>query len=210
MSQIKKRVPATVFTPNHLESLIDAVFAIVMTLLVLDITIPEIAQPSLQAELPRRLLELWPKLYSYSLSFIVLGLFWTFHHRSFHYIKRSDNGLIWLNIFFLMFIALTPFSTSLIGEYRIEKLPLAIYASNLLLVMVMRVIIWTYATGKYRLVDRDINPRLVKSDKLRAMGICLSFMLAIGISFINAAAAMTFLVLLLVVGIVTQFTVARI
>jgi uncharacterized membrane protein len=210
MSQIKKRVPATVFTPNHLESLIDAVFAIVMTLLVLDITIPEIAQPSLQAELPRRLLELWPKLYSYSLSFIVLGLFWTFHHRSFHYIKRSDNGLIWLNIFFLMFIALTPFSTSLIGEYRIEKLPLAIYASNLLLVMVMRVIIWTYATGKYRLVDRDINPRLVKSDKLRAMGICLSFMLAIGISFINAAAAMTLLVLLLVVGIVVQFTVARI
>jgi uncharacterized membrane protein len=109
-----------------------------------------------------------------------------------------------------MFIALMPFSTSLIGEYRIEKLPLAIYASNLFLATVMRVIIWTYATGKYRLVDRDINPRLVKSDTLRAMGICLAFMLAIGISFINAAAAMTFLVLLLVVGIVVQFTVARI
>ena len=161
MNYIDKRVPDAVFAPNRLEALIDGVFAIVMTLLVLDITIPEIAQPSLQAELPRRLLELWPKLYSYSLSFIVLGLFWTFHHRSFHYIKRSDNGLIWLNILFLMFIALIPFSTSLIGEYRIEQLPMAIYAGNLLLVMVMRVIIWTYATGKYRLVDRDINPRLV-------------------------------------------------
>jgi len=209
MSQVKRRVPATIFAPNRLEALIDGVFAIVMTLLVLDITIPEIAQPSLQSELPRRLLELWPKFFSFSFSFIVLGVFWSFHHRSFHYIKRSDNGLIWLNIIFLMFIALIPFSTSLFGNYRIEKLPITIYASNLLLVMVMRVIIWTYATGKYRLVDRDINPRLVKSDTLRAMGICLAFMLALGISFINAAAAMTLLVLLLVSGLVTIFTVAK-
>jgi uncharacterized membrane protein len=208
MSQVKKGVSVAVFAPNRLEALIDGVFAIVMTLLVLDITIPEIAQPSLQAELPRRLLELWPKLYSYSLSFIVLGLLWSFHHRSFHYIKRSDNGLIWLNIIFLMFIALIPFSTSLIGEYRIERFPIAIYASNILLATVMRVIIWTYATGKYRLVDRDINPRLVKSDKLRAIGICLTFMLVIGISFISAAAAMTLLVLLLVGGLVIIFTVA--
>jgi uncharacterized membrane protein len=209
MSQIKERVSAGVLAPNRLEALIDGVFAIVMTLLVLDITIPEIAQPSLQAELPRRLLELWPKLYSYLLSFIVLGLLWSFHHRSFRYIKRSDNGLIWLNIIFLMFTALIPFSTSLMGNYRIEKLPITIYASNILLTIVMRQIIWTYATGRYRLVDRDINPRLVKADTLRAMGICLTFVLIIGISFINAAVAMTLLVLLLVSGLVTIFTVAR-
>jgi hypothetical protein len=71
-------------------SLTDGVFAIVMTLLVLDITIPEIAYPSLQAELPQKLLELWPKLFRYALSFIVLGLFWGFHHLAFHSIKRSD------------------------------------------------------------------------------------------------------------------------
>ena len=58
MSQIQKRASATVFTTNRLEFLTDGVFAIVMTLLVLEISIPEIAQPSLQAELPRRLLEL--------------------------------------------------------------------------------------------------------------------------------------------------------
>jgi len=209
MSQIKKRVSATVFTPNRLEALTDAVFAIVMTLMVLEISIPEIAHPSLQAELPRRLLELWPKLYSYVLSFLVLGILWTLHHRSFHSIKRSDNALVWLNIVFLMFVALIPFSTSLIGNYGTEQLPIVIYAINVLLALVMRLLIWTYATGKYRLVDRDINPRWVKLDKLISIGILLIFMLIIGVSFINVTAAFSVLVLLLLASIVMLLIARR-
>lgn len=209
MSQIKKRVSATVFTPNRLEALTDAVFAIVMTLLVLELSIPEIVHPSLQAELPRRLLELWPKLYSYVLSFIVLGLLWRLHHLAFHYIKRSDNVLVWLNIIFLMFVALIPFSTSLLGNYGTEQIPVVVYAINVLLALVMRLIIWAYATGKYRLVDRDINPRWVKFDKLRSMGVCLAFMLVIGISFINVTAAFCVLVLLLLASLIAQLTVRR-
>ena len=209
MSQIKKRVSATVFTPNRLEALTDGVFAIVMTLLVLELSVPEIAHPSLQAELPRRLLELWPKLYSYVLSFIVLGLLWTLHHRSFHSIKRSDNALVWLNIVFLMFVALIPFSTSLIGDYGTEQLSFAIYATNVLLALAMRLIIWTYATGKYRLVDSDIDPRIVKGQKLRTMVFCLAFMLVIGISFINVTVAFSVLVLLLLAGIAMQFIIRK-
>jgi len=209
MSQIKKRVSATVFTPNRLEALTDAVFAIVMTLLVLEITIPEIVHPSLQAELPRRLLELWPKLYSYALSFIVLGLLWTLHHRSFHSIKRCDSALVWLNIVFLMFVALIPFSTSLIGNYGTEQLSIVIYASNVLLALVMRLIIWTYATGKYHLVDSDISRRWVKVDKLILIGYSPVFLLVIGVSFINVTAAFSVLVLLLVTAIVMQLITRR-
>ena len=209
MSQITKRVSATVFTPNRLEALTDGVFAIVMTLLVLELSIPEIAHPSLQAELPKRLLELWPKLYSYVLSFMVLGILWTLHHRSFHSIKRSDNVLVWLNIVFLMFVALIPFSTSLLGSYGTEQLSLVIYAINILLALAMRLIIWTYATGKYRLVDSDINPRWVKRDKLISIGILLTFLLVIGVSFINVTAAYSVLVLLLVVSIVMLLIARR-
>jgi len=209
MSQIKERVSATVFTPNRLEALTDGVFAIVMTLLVLEISIPEIAHSSLQAELPRRLLELWPKLYSYVLSFLVLGILWTLHHRSFHSIKRSDNALIWLNIIFLMFVALIPFSTSLLGNYRTEQLSFVIYAINILLALVMRLMIWTYATGKYRLVDSDINPRWVKLEKLISIGILFIFMLVIGVSFINVTAAFSVLVLLLVASIVMLLIARR-
>jgi uncharacterized membrane protein len=209
MNQIEKRVSAIIFTPNRLEALTDAVFAIVMTLLVLEISIPEIAQSSLQAELPRRILELWPKLYSYVISFLVLGILWTIHHRSFHSIKRSDNPLIWLNIVFLMFVALIPFSTSLLGNYGTEQISIVIYAINILLALVMRLLIWAYATGKYRLVDSDINPRLVKRDKLISIGILLAFILVIGVSFINVTAAYYVLVLLLVASIVMLLIAGR-
>ena len=84
MSQIQKRMSATRFSPNRLEALTDGVFAIVMTLLVLELSIPEIAHSSVQAELPQRLLELGPKLISYAVSFIILGMFWYLHHHTFH------------------------------------------------------------------------------------------------------------------------------
>ena len=194
----------TIFPKNRLEALTDGVFAIVMTLLVLEISIPEIARPSLQAELPQRIIELWPKLYSYVLSFLVLGILWTLHHRSFHSIKRSNNVLIWLNIVFLMFVALIPFSTSLLGNYGTEQLSIVIYASNALLALVMRLIIWIYATGKYRLVDSDISPRWLKINKLISIVFLPSFILVIGVSFINVTAAFSVLMLLLVVAIVWQ------
>jgi uncharacterized membrane protein len=189
---------------HRLAALTDGVFAMVMTLLVLGITVPEIAPSSLQEELPRRLLELWPKLYTYVLSFIVLGILWAQHNRAFHAIKRSDNALVWLNIVFLMFVALIPFSTSLLGNYETEQISFIIYAINIILAVVIRFIIWTYATGKYRLVDSDISPRLVKLDKLIAIGVLLTFMLVIGVSFINVTAAFYLLVLLLAASIVTQ------
>jgi uncharacterized membrane protein len=204
MSVSTQKGVAAFLAVHRLAALTDGVFAMVMTLLVLGITVPEIAQSSLQAELPRRLLELWPKLYSYIISFLVLGILWAQHHRAFHAIKRSDNALVWLNIVFLMFVALIPFSTSLLGNYGTEQLSIIIYAINIILVLAMRLIIWTYATGTYRLVDSDISPRLVKLDKLIAIGVLLTFMVVIGVSFINVTAAFYLLVLLLVASIVIQ------
>ena len=188
MSQIKKRVSATVSTPNRLEALTDAVFAIVMTLLVLEIAVPEIARSSLQAELPQRLVALWPSLLSYVMSFILLGLFWAGHRFAFHYIKRCDTRLIWINIFYLMFIALLPFTTSLHAHYLMEQIPLVIYLINIAVVLIMRFILFTYATGNYRLVDSDIDPRLVKRERLTTLVFSLVLLLGIGVTFISTAA----------------------
>jgi uncharacterized membrane protein len=194
---------------HRLAALTDGVFAIVMTLLVLEIGVPEIAPSSLHAELPQRLLELWPKLLSYIISFIILGMFWHLHHLAFHYIKRSDNGLIWTNILFLMFVALIPFSTSLFGSYGKEQLPLVIYAINIILVSVTRYIMWAYATGKYRLVDRDISPRLLKWDRLVTIGLLSIFLIIIGVSFINSVAARALLSLLGLFGLTMSFMSRR-
>ena len=195
---------------HRLAALTDGVFAIVMTLLVLEISIPEIAQSSLNSELPQRLIELWPKFLSYVISFVILGIFWYLHHIAFHYIKRSDNGLIWLNILFLMFVALIPFSTSLFGSYGTEQLPLIIYAINIIFVMAIRFIIWTYATAKRRLVDKDISTRLLRWDKLITLGLFLIFLLMIGVSFINVTAARAVFSLLGIFGLIMSIMARKI
>lgn len=87
----------------------DAIFAIVMTLLILDIPVPEIAPGLAQAELPSRVLELWPKFFSYVLSFLVIGTYWLAHHGTYRYIESYDRGLMWLNLLFLLSISFVPF-----------------------------------------------------------------------------------------------------
>ncbi len=191
------------FATNRIEALTDGVFAIVMTLLVLELRIPEIAGSVELAELPQGLLELWPKFLSYIVSFVVLSIMWISHHRTFHYIKRADNKLLWVNLAFLMVVALVPFSTSLIGDYPMVQLPFVVYGIHLFLIFLMRFALWTYATGKYRLVMRDIDPHLLTTCKLITIGGSFIMLLAIGISFINLAAAFIVLGLMLVYSVVT-------
>lgn len=109
----------------------DAVFAIALTLLVLDIRVPEIPDDLVAEELPAQLLALWPKYFGYVLSFVVIISFWNIHHSIFSGIRGYDKGLIWLNSTFLMFVAIVPFPTSLLSEYGDHQLPVAIYAATL-------------------------------------------------------------------------------
>ena len=90
MKQIKKGESEPVFTANRLEALADGLFAIVMTLLVLEIGVPIIAESSAAAELAGKLIELWPKILIYMLSFLVLGSAWLNHRTTFHYVTRSE------------------------------------------------------------------------------------------------------------------------
>ena len=95
---------------NRLEALVDGVFAVVMTLLVLDITVPSPTQPHAVAHLVRNLIALKPTVLSYALSFVIAGIYWVGHHNQFAYIRRTDRPLLWINILFLMCVAFIPFS----------------------------------------------------------------------------------------------------
>jgi uncharacterized membrane protein len=189
MKLAKGSQPAAIFTKNRLEALSDGVFAIVMTILVLEISIPLITGTSANTELLRRLLEMWPKFLAYGVSFLVLGVIWINHHLMFHHIRRADNKLVWINILMLMFVALVPFSTSLLGEYGETQTAVVVYGANVLLSLIMGFILWTYATGKYRLVDRGIDPKLVKRTKIMFLISSFFFLLAMGVSFISPVAS---------------------
>lgn len=129
-------------TTSRLEAFSDGVFAIVITLLALEIRLPEHHDTSLY----HALAGLWPILLSYTLSFVVVGLYWMAHQFSFHYIKRSDRGVLWLNILFLMFVALLPFPTAVLGEYGGDQAAALLYGGLLAATSASFTIMWGYAT----------------------------------------------------------------
>jgi uncharacterized membrane protein len=155
----------TRISKSRLEALTDGIFAIVMTLLVLEIAVPQILshEPDVvRAELPKRLFDLWPKIFSYVISFIILAIYWRGHHRQFHYIKHSDGVLVWTNIMFLMAVSFLPFSTSLLGEYIDQQISVFIYGGNSIVIALLLYIQWRYATNHYRLVDKNLDPKYYK------------------------------------------------
>jgi uncharacterized membrane protein len=205
MKLAKGSQPASIFTKNRLEALADGVFAIAMTLLVLELSVPLITGTSANAELTQRLLEMWPKFLAYVVSFLVLGVIWINHHLMFHHIKRSDSRLVWINILMLMFVALVPFSTSLLGEYMQTQAAIVAYGANILLCLVMGFALWTYATGRYRLVDSDIDPKLVRRTKFMFLVAALLFLLAMGVSFISPVASFGIYALMALVSIISTW-----
>jgi uncharacterized membrane protein len=155
--------PDFVLHTHRIEALADGVFAIVMTLLILEIEVPDLPRETGSADLTGALLVLWPKFLSYVISFVTLGVYWVAHHLHFHTIKRADRVLLWINILFLMAIGLVPFSTALLGEYYRVPAAVAAYGANMMAVGLILHSHWWYATRNRRLVNPDIEERFVRS-----------------------------------------------
>lgn len=169
----------------RIEALTDGIFAIVMTILVLEIAVPPLSHSEAATELPKRLLDLWPVILSYVTSFIILGFFWIGHDSQFHYIMRVNRALLWISIFYLMFIALIPFSTSLLGKYNDQQISVLIYGVNLIIALCWSYLHWWYATKGHRLVDSNLDPVLITVISRRYLVGIILFLIAIAVSFIN-------------------------
>jgi uncharacterized membrane protein len=102
---------------NRVEALSDGIFAIVMTLLILELHVPKLPATAANVEVTAALFDLWPKFVSYLVAFISLGVFWIAHHIMYHAVRRADRTLLWLNIVFFMFVSVMPFSTSLLNSF---------------------------------------------------------------------------------------------
>ena len=159
-----KEEPKGLITADRLKALADGVFAVAMTLLVLELVVPQIRDPSNQ-ELTHALLSTWPKFLAYVLSFLIAGIFWLVHHAIFDAIKHYDSTLAWINILFLLLVALIPFTTSLLGEYFLQKTSTIVYGAHLLLLFLGGFSLWSYSTSKHFLLVQDLDPGLVKGAK---------------------------------------------
>ena len=142
--------------PARVLALSDGVFAIIITLLVLEIHVPELTQGH---SLNQALAELRPSLIAFVISFILAGMYWVGHRDLFALIRRTDRGLVWLNILYQLPLCLLPFGAGLIGRYDQEAVALRIYGLLLVAIALMRVIIWLYATNRPQLLWQRLDSR---------------------------------------------------
>jgi len=149
----------------RLEAFSDGVFAIAITLLILEIKVPG-AEELKNISLPRYLWDQWPKYFAFVFSFLVLGIYWTNHHYLFKLYKRTDHWFNLLNVFFLMTISFLPFPSAILGEYVREPEQFAasvrFYAVGIALPAFVWLISWLYASHNKRIIDTRLNDAFVK------------------------------------------------
>ncbi len=154
---------------NRIEALSDGIFAIVMTLLVLELKVTGLPENASNVVLAPALFHLWPEFLSYIVSFIGLGIYWVAHHYMYHVIKRSDRTLLWLNILFFMFVSLIPFSTNMINSFRQTQIAPLFFGANLTLIGWTLYLQWVYVSSKPDMLVDYITSEYKEAVKLRFM-----------------------------------------
>jgi uncharacterized membrane protein len=162
--------------PSRVLALSDGVFAIIITLLVLDIHLPQLTKGQ---SLGAALREIRPSLVAFVISFVVAGMYWVGHRDLFGLIRRTDRGLVWLNILYLLPLCLLPFGASLLGRFDREPVALRIYGLVLVAIAGMRLVVWWYVTSRPQLLWQRLDDRKRRAGLALALFPGLAYLLAI-------------------------------
>jgi len=166
---------------HRIQALSDGVFAIAMTLLVLELKLPEFPHSATSSQFADAIWSLWPKVGVFILSFIIAARAWELHRYVFNFVLNYDHTIIYLNMIYLMAVAFLPFTTSLVGEHSNLGLAVAIYSANFLMFAGTKLVIWSYATTHHRLVSPKLSAEVIGWLKKRLVfscGVILSAILA--------------------------------
>jgi uncharacterized membrane protein len=163
-------MPPIFLSKGRLEALSDGIFAIVMTLLVLDLKVPDLPRHVAQHEVLLKLRELGPQLFSFTITFVLAGVFWLLHHISLHAIRHVTRKLVWINIGFLMFVSLLPFSTAMLGRFQSLPVGVIMYLGNQFLLAAFLKLQGLYVTRAGLLQENaDLNLHHRLSNRLTLM-----------------------------------------
>jgi uncharacterized membrane protein len=142
---------------NRLEAFSDGVFAIVITLLILDVRFPASGTSTLQG-----LHDMLPQVLSFVLSFVIVGVYWVSHHNMFHYIRVADRRLLWLNLALLLVVVFVPFPAALLGQRPGDPVAVMLYGANLALVNAVGTLLWIYASSRRELREPQLTDELAR------------------------------------------------
>jgi uncharacterized membrane protein len=144
----------------------DGVYAIALTLLAVELVLPEAAADLHDYALLDSLLDFWPKVLAFLTSFTVIANFWVGHNVLFQHIRRFDGGLMWLALLQLLCVAFILFPTSVIGGHIGDPVAQQFYFATLLLTGLVMAALWWYISSGRRLVDTELSPRFVRRTHL--------------------------------------------
>ena len=186
------KLPST----NRIEAFSDGVIAIIVTLLVLEIKIPEFEEHTFAGFLAV-MAPLVPKLIGFAFSFFTVAIFWVNHHGFFHRIKHATWRLLWHNNLLLFFLSVVPFTTGFVGDYPTDRFVVAMYALNLFLAGVAFSMMWHYALVRSNLAGESTSLAERKREYMQTgvYGMAL-YAVAVGVALIYPPAALIMLVLL--------------
>src|SRR5882724_46225 len=153
----RKLIHSILLSKGRMEALTDGIFAIAMTLLVLELKVPDLPKHASATELLLKIGEEGPSLFSFMLSFIYCGLLWVMHHLAMHFVRHLQIGLVWLNLVFLMSISTMPFSCGLLGHFLRNRAAQEIYFANMFVAAALLAAQWLVAKKK-KLLNED-DPR---------------------------------------------------
>jgi uncharacterized membrane protein len=161
------------FSTDRLKALTDGVIAIVITLLVLELSIPIVKELPDSEGLWPEVKHLWREYLAYIVSFFMVGLLWLYHHNVFRHIRAADGRLLLLNMFYLLAVSIMPFSSALVAKNSDERLAAIIYGGSLFLAAASMAAIFAYASYKRRLVDEDMTDAYIRRENATAVAVSL-------------------------------------
>lgn len=184
---------------HRIDALTDGIFAVAMTLLVIELKIPEALHVASNAGLISALVHLIPKFVGWVISFLVLALFWYGHHRAFHFVRRVNGPLVALNILFLGFVSFMPFASGIAGEYTGALAAQVVYSITMILLSISSITIWRYLHRHPELCEPVMSEGVYQASRFRTFMLMLISLVAIVIAlflpgFGNAAFMLMFVV----------------
>lgn len=166
----------------------DAVFAIAITLLVIELKVPEIERSELtEGKLLQALAHMMPKFFGFIISFMFIGIYWAVHHRLFGYVVNYTPKLLRLNLLFLFAVALMPFSTAFYSEYIMRHVitPVVFYTGNIILLGLFNLFMWRHIGNPANRLSEGLSKADARYFSFRAILVPAMFTLFAFIYLVN-------------------------
>jgi uncharacterized membrane protein len=181
----------------------DGLYAIAMTLLIVSVGVPNVADKESVGDLADALDDLQPEFISFFISFAVIGRYWVAHHQFVSLLAAIDRSFIWLNLTYLMFVAFLPFPTALLGDYIDNPLSVSIYATNVAVVSGMEVVLFRHA-HRARLLERQLPANIYRYGVVVSLSPVAFFVASIPIAFASTAVALATWFLVVPFGVLSN------